>query len=146
MYIKLIGIDIYYFVATQNHFFFFWTQYPNFILLFRKDSKGFRHHLNHVMPEAISTRKYSVVRAIKSFTLAALHLENESPMQWCFLEIVILARSFWLRCYGCLQDFNCDIIDLGRKPRMAFLMVAIVGPAVPGREKWVLEPVKWLWS
>lgn len=95
------------------------------------------------MPKAISTWEYSVVREIKSSALAVLGLKKESPMKLCFLEIVILDKSFWSKLYGCFQGFNYDIMDLGRKPRLAFLVVANVGPAVPDQEKRVLEPERW---
>ena len=63
-------------------------------------------------------REYSVVTAIKSSSaLAHLNLEIESPMKYFFLEIVMLARSFWLSLYGHLQVFNCNQTALSNKPR-----------------------------
>lgn len=66
-------------------------------------------------------REYSVVRAIKSFSvLADLSLEKEPPMKCFFLEILTLARSFWPRLYGHLQVINCDINSLGQRTKLSF--------------------------
>lgn len=66
-------------------------------------------------------REYSVVRAIKPFSvLAGLSLEKEPPMKCFFLEIVTLARSFWPRLYGHLQVISCDINSLGQQTKLGF--------------------------
>lgn len=66
-------------------------------------------------------REYSVVRAIKSFSvLAGLSLEKEPPMKCFFLEILTLARSFWPRLYGHLQVINCDINRRGQQTKLSF--------------------------